>query len=211
MNRILLIWGMIICCLMCSCNNFCKDKDKVECKQLPSSVYQYIPYQWNGYQSPKQILFFENELGDKLQMSVTGVNSNYLENACGCYSYWCMGEIRTTFGEMLVNGIPITGDNWLKYSFKFTQDVYNKNESELKNGKYDICTVSFGDNNFLGEKVYSGIDFSIDSALGKKIEMVIDTTWLHNGPDWSRVVIGLDKGLIEFDDIMNNCTWKLIE
>lgn len=167
---------------------------RVHCSAFPEWLCKYAPYVKGSTVS------FKNENDSVIELKVIEFYKSEAQNFSRFCRCSCEGDMLAVLhSEQLTIEI-----NFYLDAKEGKQDVgaINKIVVSITNLDKDIAGVSYKD-------VFSGInpyDYGHEQKLG-------DTIALHNNKydDFSDMVIVKGKGLTEFYDKENNCTWRLVE
>lgn len=162
-----------------------------KCDEFPQFMEEYLPYQMG------QIVNFENNNGELIEFIVTE-RSVYqpLSNPSLCKCD-CTGEVQAS--------LECCSDDFYAKNIVifFTTMMRSRNVS---NGV--SLSVSFYSGDHLTCRK-SGFD-PYKEKNGNMVESIIEIRGEGNFTV-DRIKIERGKGLVEFDDVINNCTWKLVE
>lgn len=170
-----------------------------ECGDYPQFMSDYMPYHKD------QVVSFRNDKGDVMDFKVQFTyieQSKSMQINCTCT---CDG-----MKEVVLNN-QMASDSIREIELWFYTLIKKRNVGDglALNCFFYNDTVSF-DYNCLGRLYYRKTGFDpYKDKNSDKVPLVLEMT--NDNNKVSRVKIERGKGVVEFDDRMNNCTWKLVE
>lgn len=188
----------------------CSNKNKsCKCEDLPEVMPDYLIspylgkiYDWETKEYSKERVKFINKIGDTMSLRVSYLDEQYMSEAIvgsyPCYAYTCC-----KFDSIAINGVTINNIDEIEFKIGVYQNRYKVNDQD---GKYDIYDVSLS--------VDDHIDVNLTREFQNKANWseIIEVTAIEGTCKWyNRFIIEREKGVVELEDMVNKCTWKLVE
>ena len=167
---------------------------QIHCSAFPEWLCKYAPYEKGS------TVFFKNENDSVIELKVIEFYKSEAQSfsrncRCGCEGYM----LAVLGSEQLLIEIAFDLD-----AKEGKQDVgaINKIDVSIKSLGKDLAGISYKDD-FSGINPY---DYGHEQKLGDTIALQT-----KKYDDFSDMVIVKEKGLAEFYEKENNCTWRLVE
>lgn len=211
MKKTMILFIIIVCLFVVSCQ---KERRCVECDDPPWYFDSYIPYSESD-----TILRFVNENNDTLESRIyvfrEAVEVGRLNLFTDKYLERIDSPCRVLKKVQLTNN-RINGIEFNKRAFVCMEVVECKFDQE---GWFDLYSISWRSNIYRDSEAYQTdaylkkeyIDFRNGDEMSYEIEIFRDDEYWDTTFWCRRFIIKRDKGLVEFEDMINSCTWKLIE
>lgn len=200
--RIFIIIGVSTLITSCKDNFTC-----VTCDDGSGYISSYIPYK----DGDTTLIKFVNEFDDTLKSNVYIHENETIEGIIGEYTCSAWKEMNI-FGNK-VNEVLINANAVVRIHVAQTTEMVIW---KRQNGQYDFYNTFWTSS--VDEMTPRSVDAmfdkkDVDFRNGEEINYRVEAFATDNStPIWcSRYVLERDKGLIEFDDVINNCTWRLVE
>lgn len=177
-----------------------------KCEEYPQFMSDYLPY-YEG-----QVVSFENGQEDIMEFEVISSHISQEDKIpinCKCT---CDGTKEVWLRNLNTN------DSIVKIMMRFNTYIKKRDIGEALSlrcsvGNYKVLNDTLGYDercNSYSQFFYSRSDFDpYKEKNSDKVPLVLELT--NDNNKVSRVKIERGKGVVEFDDKMNNCTWKLVK